>query len=251
MYHSRVDKNWYNISLKSCSERDDGETYANFTLIGFGHYLLWKLPNWVCRPYIIQRKNSCDGKIYDIPLLREFGICKFKNHFTIRYGLQNDSWCFDKPLKEKKISCFIPWEDYTFIAWRLFNLDGTLYAEQFGSPKLSSKEYQDFDKAKETVPTRSFKFKDFDGEEGIAKCFIEQREWHFGTSWCKWLKYFTRPLIRTNIDITYNIEVGERKGSWKGGTIGCGCDIMPGECLEDTFKRHCEKEKLTYIGEII
>ncbi len=31
--------------------------------------------------------------------------------------------------------------------------------------------------------------------------------------------------------------VGERTGSWKGGTIGCGNDLLPGETMEQSLRR--------------
>ena len=32
-------------------------------------------------------------------------------------------------------------------------------------------------------------------------------------------------------------EVGEETGSWKGGTIGCGYNLKPGETAEECFDR--------------
>jgi hypothetical protein len=55
-----------------------------------------------------------------------------------------------------------------------------------------------------------------------------------------WSNLFNR--IRTTIGVEFNDEVGERSGSWKGGTLGCGYEILPNEtplmCL-----RRMEKER--------
>jgi hypothetical protein len=47
----------------------------------------------------------------------------------------------------------------------------------------------------------------------------------------------------------FSSEVGERKGSWKGGTIGHSITLLPNELHEAGFRRYCEKEGLKFIGE--
>ena len=50
---------------------------------------------------------------------------------------------------------------------------------------------------------------------------------------------------------------GPEKGSWKGGTMGHGIDMVAGELHESAFRRYCETEqqarygktfRLTFIG---
>lgn len=38
-------------------------------------------------------------------------------------------------------------------------------------------------------------------------------------------------------EVEFSDEVGERTGSWKGGTIGCSFDIQKGETAEQALKR--------------
>lgn len=47
------------------------------------------------------------------------------------------------------------------------------------------------------------------------------------------------PFKRTKhyIDVTFSDEVGERSGSWKGGTIGCAYEIRPDETPRQCLKR--------------
>lgn len=52
--------------------------------------------------------------------------------------------------------------------------------------------------------------------------------------WPRWNK--------ESIDVEFDGEVGERTGSWRGGTIGCGWDIKPGETMLDTLRR-MERER--------
>lgn len=43
--------------------------------------------------------------------------------------------------------------------------------------------------------------------------------------------------IRESIEVQFDGEVGERSGSWKGGTIGCGYDLRLGETMLDALRR--------------
>ena len=66
-------------------------------------------------------------------------------------------------------------------------------------------------------------------QERIATIKAESRLW-------------TRPWLpnrmeRRSIDIDFNDEVGERTGSWKGGVLGCGYDMQPGETPLETLRR--------------
>ncbi len=53
--------------------------------------------------------------------------------------------------------------------------------------------------------------------------------------WPKWTK--------ESIDVCFNDEVGERSGSWKGGTIGCGYELHPGETMVECLRR-MERERI-------
>ena len=72
-------------------------------------------------------------------------------------------------------------------------------------------------------------------QERVATCFIEKRQWHR-----KWLPF--SKMIRKELNINFNDEVGEETGSWKGGCIGCGYDMLEGESMEQCLRR-MEKER--------
>ena len=108
------------------------------------------------------------------------------------------------------------------------------------------------------MSTVSFQFEDYDGEIITATSLIEERQWEFGEGYFKWLSWFRKPKIIRSLDLQFSEEVGPEKGSWKGGTVGHGIDMLPGEMHEQAFRRYCDKEhssksgkfKLKYIGRI-
>lgn len=69
----------------------------------------------------------------------------------------------------------------------------------------------------------------------IKVCEMEHRQ-----RWLKWTALGNK--IRKSIDIDFNDEVGERTGSWKGGTTGCSYSMLHGELPEQALRR-MEKER--------
>jgi len=49
-------------------------------------------------------------------------------------------------------------------------------------------------------------------------------------------------MVRESINVDFDDEVGEETGSWKGGTLGCGYDLLPNETPEQCLRR-MERER--------
>jgi hypothetical protein len=78
----------------------------------------------------------------------------------------------------------------------------------------------------------------YDGEIIPTTIYVEEREWR--PKWLTWTKLFN--IINRSIDVHFSKECGKRKGSWKGGTLGCGYTLLPGEKPLECLKR-MEKER--------
>jgi hypothetical protein len=78
----------------------------------------------------------------------------------------------------------------------------------------------------------------YDGTIVNATISVEEREWRRRGLY--WSKLFSK--TRKTIDVEFDKEVGKEKGSWKGGTIGCGYELLPGETPYECLKR-MEKER--------
>jgi len=176
---------------------------------------------------------------------RRYGFYLYENHFNIMYGLSD---CLGNK-KDQRWSCFLPWNEWRFVRFSLYDLQGK---EVFTNWETTSKEVRRCqrecqEQAEKDVPKRTFTFKDYDGEEIEATTHIEEREWWRGEKYFKWLSWFYAPKISRSLDIAFSKEVGPKKGSWKGGTIGHGIDLLPSELHESAFKRYCEKYNLILL----
>lgn len=239
---------WWSIGISSI---DDDCKQATIDIRGFGKSLSINVPNWLIPPVKVKHQyfNKEDNAIrtYWTNEIREYSICVFEDHFSVHYGLQSHD-----SSTEQSWGCTIPFATWRFVRHSVYALDHTHFGVvSFGyATKLGTKWKwsRDEHNLRDQVPKIKFAFKDFDGEEGIATCYIEEREWRFGEGMFRWLSVFRQPIIRRDLNIEYDIEVGKEKGSYKGGIIGCSCDIAPWQAPIEAFRAHCLKYNLTYQG---
>lgn len=226
---------------------------ASLRISGFGHTVILALPQFVCRPY----REKVTAKYWDEATIkrmgrdwylaideREYGFSLSDGHLSLYLGRQTmDSGT------EQRWGYFLPWTQWRHVRHSFYGLDGEHVATL---PKVvgryGSGQWEERLAITDATPTASFEFEDFDGERITATTRIEEREWRAGTGRFKWLSLFRKPRVRRSLDLQFSAEVGKRKGSWKGGTVGHGIDMLPGELHEAAFRRYCEQEGLTFIG---
>ena len=75
-------------------------------------------------------------------------------------------------------------------------------------------------------------------QERTATVSVERRAWRPRAF--QWTSLFEKEI--TSIDVQFSDEVGEESGSWKGGCIGCGYDLRPGETALEALRR-MERER--------
>lgn len=228
--------------MLSSGDEEEGPAINTLTICGFGWALRTRLPR-IIQPWRIRHEAHWDADTiarlgrnhYFVTHEREYGFALSDmgngyDFLQVHFGAQtHDSettmdWCKH-----------LPWKQWDCVRSSVYAPDGAHFAtEERGK-------FFDFMRTKEQCPTVSFGFEDYDGEMIVATCMIEEREWHRGEGWFKWLKWFYPAEIRRSLDIKFSAEVGPEKGSWKGGTLGHGIDMMKGETPRQAFERYCEK----------
>ncbi|MDX0250281.1 hypothetical protein GOC31_16355 [Sinorhizobium meliloti] len=176
---------------------------------------------------------------------REYGFSVHEGHLSVSLGRKtNDS------STEQRWGCFLPWTQWRFVRQSRYDLEGKPFWTEQAADRLGKgiDTYRASREAKERCPSASFEFEDFDGERLQAKTTIDEAEWKFGEGCFKWLSLFRRAKVRRSLDIEFSGETGQRKGSWKGGTIGHSIEMLPGELHEAAFRRYCAEHDMTFVG---
>lgn len=245
------------IGIKSKDEEEDEGSFSVFRLSAFGWSWLALLPA-IIKPY---REKVYPGTAWDAATVarlgrnwywqseeREFSFSWNEKYVSVHYGRSTHDSRTDK-----QWGWFPPFQQWRFVRHSYYGLEGEHLSDiprrkRGGTVEDSVAALNAEDKIKDTIPSRSFNFIDFDGEAMIATTKIEEREWRFGEGWFKWLSIFRKPKIRRDLDIWFSGETGKRKGSWKGGTMGHSITMLPFELHESAFKRYCAEHDMKFVG---
>lgn len=226
---------------------DESEVLMN---IDFGRrYWWWKIPKiispekrWVDTSHYAWAKPGPDGRTGYYELIRKkYGFSMDDTSLHVYHGTQSDCWPGDKT------KCFFwPWKELRCVRHTILN-DGGI--PQISCPLDERGETDIFELGgiRKKVKPFKFLFNDFDGEEIIASCLIEEREYRRGSRRFKWLGWITPKMVVKDLEIHFNKEVGRQKGSWKGGTVGHGIEMFPGETALDAFERYAENYGLSNV----
>lgn len=173
---------------------------------------------------------------------REFGFTFSEGSLHIHYGAQTHTW----PGSKFKVF-FYPWREHRCIRHSLYDLEGEHFA---GLPDWGFRHKNGWtvkNAIEAACPAAKFEFADYDGERIVATTRIEEREWKRGKGLFR-LLFLGRNRVARSLDLRFSSEVGKRKGSWKGGTVGHSIGMLPGELHEAAFRRYCAANDLTFIA---
>lgn len=138
---------------------------------------------------------------------------------------------------------WMPWDLGSCVRREVINTKGYLEKEsdyKWEDGKLIKSE----DDRQEYTDTYTYTLKSGEIQNRIAKYYVGEMEWRwriFHWLYKKGIKLGPKVVSRT-ISVTFNDEVGERTGSWKGGAMGCGYEMKPNELPYDCLRR-MERER--------
>lgn len=167
-------------------------------------------------------------------------------------GLADSFWYYKNNDGHSKTKCVdLPWA-YDMTRHSMLLKDGwyDMYEKdrikhiKNGTIDEHRKEFEIWDDD-ERLLKKSFPFKyvtkSGELQETTATCYMEEREWR--PKCMKWSGLFKH--LRTQMWINFKDEMGNQRGSWKGGVLGCGCEITKEEKKNMDFEtplRRYEKE---------
>ena len=125
-----------------------------------------------------------------------------------------------------------PWADWVHISSTVMRRDGS-FVPQVGSWEEKCDRRPD-GKEPDGRYTENFPYhyllQNGTTQHVTATVHVSRMEWRL--RWLRWTCLGAK--VRHSIEVAFSDEVGERSGSWKGGTVGCGYDLRQGET-----PRHC------------
>lgn len=252
--YSRDGKHYRPFSLMLVSGKEEHPGCA-LRIRAFGYTLITSLPaiikpyrEWIDTSRYDWSKSPAGG--YWDEHRTEYGLTVAEGALHVHYGAQTHS----SDTTRSKV-WFIPWKSHRHVRHSLYDLNGDHFAtvpQRGPRAKIGEGPWSNWwavqTALQDACPTAQFEFRDFDRELITATCRIEERQWKKGEGKFRWLSIFWPDKIVRSLDLKFSSEVGRRKGSWKGGTIGHSIDMLPGELHEAAFKRYCEQQRLEYVG---
>lgn len=245
--------NWCFIRFSSHLAEDDCiEDLRNTITIGWGpYYKKYLLPFSIIKPLLDYHHYEKDSNGKDTDKIKwsvyvernyEIKIVKDEGYFTFDWNVGSDFLYNITKHKGYELWIWFFWKQCTRCKQELLNLDGSLYKDITNIKNTDTLDRYDIIKSYEnSQPCIFFDVLDYDKEEIEVKARLERNTYSYGnTKFTKWLmKFFKKPHIYTSLDLEFNKEVGSRKGSWKGGTMGHAVDLLENEDPIEAFKRYC------------
>lgn len=204
--------NWFSCCInQGWQDYDDRFSFGLSTPIGSLYF---------CLPYLRSKRPSWWDRI-------SYGVTYIDKMLSFQWG------------KHRK-SFEMPWA----MAWQRssYLLADGKWIHELPKKQIPGRWDEDF-KLKLWVEHHPYRYTLRNGtvQERIATVTVEEREWR--PRWLQWTKRFAK--VRRSIAVEFNDEVGERTGSWKGGTMGCGYDLKPNESFEECLRRMESERKFT------
>lgn len=248
--YARCEKHYSPLAIVLRSGDLDEYPGCSLRVSGLGHTFIVALPA-IIKPW----KEKVEAHWDDATVAR-LGRDWYWNADEREYGLSCDEGFLQVFLgrqshdssTEQRWSSFLPWTQWRFVRHSMYDLQGNHFWTEPPRQKGNRANMDSWYEAKESCPSITFAFADFDGEMLSAKTRIEERQWEFGQGWFGWLSVFRKPKIHRSLDIEFSGETGKKKGSWKGGTVGHSIEMLPEELHMSAFQRYCAEHNMTYKG---
>ena len=242
--------NWCFIKISSHLTDDDTiKDLRNTLSIGFGNYFKkWLLPFSIIKPildyhhYVKDENGKDTDKIkWSVYVEREYEICIVKDSGYFSFNWNNGSNFLYNITNHEGYSFWLWffWKQCNRTKKELLNIDGSLFQDL---SYLKGKDSYEIEKQYEEMqPSIHFDILDYDKEPIEVKARLERSTYTYGNSKLTKLimRLFKKPIIDTYLDLDFNKEVGDRKGSWKGGITGHSVNLLENEDPIDAFKRYC------------
>lgn len=236
--YSRTIKLCWNFFSHLCGVRFDIDDEDVTLMLAFPPVALWLSlsTNWAWLSALLPRKPLNDTNYRDVVVIdqRECGIRIHSGSVWIQFWSKRNEWVKADPWWVRGVNFSINPFEWRFMRHEVRRADGSW--ELVPHWRLGEDRPQN-DPEVLTLPY-GYQLKNGTIQDRIATVIVERRAWR--PRCLRWTSLFEK--VQTCIDVTFNEEVGEQAGSWKGGCTGCGYDLLPNETAAQCLRR-MERER--------
>jgi len=175
--------------------------------LGFGLFKLCFAFPW---KWVAEDHGQCSGPTY--------GFNFFEDGLHLHWGNQNGRG--SDPFK----LIYMPWSWGSCVSHNVLTAEGEWVPYKPDYVKNAEDDGRD-----KSTHDYTYTLKSGEVQNRKATIYTEARRWN------RW--WIPNKLLRKSINVDFDGEVGERSGSWKGGTVGCGYEMLEGETPLDTLRR--------------
>lgn len=137
-------------------------------------------------------------------------------------------------------SWHIPFFSFNHLSKEVLSIDGkrSVYIEYSGKGDRRDryKEQKAAELAHSETHPYTYTRKNGEVQHRQATIYVDRMSWRR-----KWFPFLVK--VRTSIWVSFNEEIGEEVGSWKGGTTGCGYSMERGETALQCLRRMEQERK--------
>lgn len=202
---------------------------CGLTLSEYGGAVTLNISPIFCDLYITtERAKWLIAKMHE----RQIGFAVHNYALWISPFKNTMGWSRDFPWWQKGFAIHAPFQMKHFRTSYLMN-DGSWINEKKGAHKLGEpwQNPRDIEGRFKEVHDYTYTLKNGEIQKRKATITVEEREWR------RFKRVPLFRMIRRSIDVEFDGEVGERTGSWKGGCVGCGTDLLPNETPLKALRR--------------
>jgi len=246
-----IKKKWYSFYISAYktfsmtwreANYDESKAHINICFLWFHLYI------YTSQKYAVYDKETYDYLQGD----REYGIKIHNDSFWIYKGLNTKSFNFPYTYRHIRSSALRKdgiWEhDYSRLGKKVCRIKDDYYKNIVMKDGSITKDYsknfweEDWDNILfKQVFDYTYVLENGTIQKRKATVKVEEREWRrWFLLWFKW-----KAKISKYLSISFDSEVGERSGSYKGGVTGISCQFLNDkETVEECFKRFEKTKKM-------
>lgn len=249
-FNSEYMRDWLELTFNAEASSDTGKNYTNYFCLRLFNLFQAKLyTKRFVKPLTIDYVSKCGEYKYPLSFDKQYGFrLTGGNSLNVYYGTVHRDDMYRGYAPNRRKSWDLGYGEMRMVKYSLLDSAQRIKHTYENKNGLKMSEYYDPSRqvAKQLREKLVFEVTDnYDGTLIKGSILVKRSEYVRGTGMWKWLAWFTKRKIYTNLDLDFEKEVGVGKGEWKGGLTGLSIPILPDQSVMQALQTwtNLESEK--------